>query len=199
MNIRRTTNLLHFILFALLLCLTGLSHAASEIAGVTFPEKINLGSSELQLNGAGMRAKFFLKVYAIGLYLNEKKTSSADVLALSGPKHLQIVTLRDLTAEQFADALVEGIRKNHSEEEIEPLLARIETFKAAMLAVKSTTKGSVIAIDWLPGSGARLSINGKQKSADIAGEDFFRALLKIWLGQKPAQDDLKDALLGKPQ
>lgn len=199
MNIRRTTNNLHFVLLVLLLCLTGLSHAASEIAGVAFPEKINLASSELQLNGAGLRAKFFLKVYAIGLYLNEKKTSAADVLALSGPKHLHIVTLRDLTAEQFADALVEGIHKNHSDEEIEPLKARIETFKAAMLAVKSTTKGSVIAIDWLPGSGTRLSIDGKQKSADIAGEDFFRALLKIWVGQKPAQDDLKDALLGKPQ
>jgi hypothetical protein len=196
MNIRQTTN--HF-LFVLLLCLAGLSHASTDIAGASFPDKTSLGGSELQLNGAGLRAKFFLKVYAIGLYLGEKKTSSADVLALSGPKRLYIVTLRDLTAEQFAEALVEGIRRNHSEAEIEPLQVRIETFKAAMLAIKASAKGTVITIDWLPASGTRLSIDGKQQFADIAGEDFYRALLKIWLGQKPAQDDLKDALLGKSQ
>ena len=56
----------------------------------------------------------------------------------------------------------------------------------------------MINIDWLPEGGTRLSINGKQQGKDLAGEDFYQALLKIWLGPKPAQDDLKDALLGKP-
>ena len=187
------------LIFILLLCLAGLSHAAIEVAGVTFPDKVSLGNSELQLNGAGMRAKFFLRVYAIGLYLGETKNNANDALALTGPKRLQIVTLRDLTAEQFADALVEGIRRNHSEAELESLLSRIETFKAAMLAIKTTPKGTVITIDWLPGHGTHLSIDGQRKSGDIAGEDFFSAVLNIWLGQKPAQGDLKDALLGKPQ
>ncbi|MFA6313037.1 MAG: chalcone isomerase family protein [Sterolibacterium sp.] len=188
-------------LFALLLCFIGigLAHAAVEVAGVKFDDKTKLGATELQFNGAGQRSRLFFKVYAIGLYLTEKKTTAADVLALKGAKRLHIVTLRELTAEQFADALVEGIHKNHADAEVEPLKGRIEEFKNSILAVKTAAKGDIIAIDWLPESGTRLSINGKQQGKDLAGEDFYNALLKIWLGSKPAQDDLKEALLGKAQ
>lgn len=187
------------LLLVLLMLASSLSYAVVDIAGIKYEDKSTLGASELQLNGAGMRSRFFIKVYAVGLYLIEKKTSLADVLALKGAKRLHIVTLRELTAEQFADALVEGIHKNHSEADTEPLKARIEEFKNAILAVKTAAKGDVVSIDWLPESGTRLSINGRQQGKDIAGEDFYSALLRIWLGTKPAQDDLKELLLGKPQ
>jgi hypothetical protein len=42
-------------------------------------------------------------------------------------------------------------------------------------------------------------VNGKAQGSAIAGEDFYGALLRIWLGDKPVQDDLKKALLGTPQ
>lgn len=184
------------LLFALLLCATSLVHAA-DISGVKFEDKIKLGAAELQFNGAGQRSRLFFKVYAIGLYLTEKRTTVADVLALKGPKRLHIVTLRELTAEQFADALVEGIHKNHSDAEMAPLKARIEDFRVAMLAVKKAAEGTVVDIDWLPESGTHLIVGGKQQGKEIPGEDFYHALLKIWLGTKPAQDDLKAALLGK--
>lgn len=187
------------LLFALLLCFAGLTYATVEVAGVKFADKSMLGTTELQINGAGQRSRLFLKVYVVGLYLTEKKTAVADVLMLKGAKRLQIVTLWELTAEQFADALVGGIQKNHSESEIEPLKASIEEFKNAILSLKAAAKGDVIDIDWLPESGTRLSINGKQQGKDIADEDFYRALLRIWLGSRPAQDELKDALLGKSQ
>ncbi len=186
------------LLLVLLLCLANLAHA-TEVGGVRFDDRIKLGAAELRLNGAGLRAKFIFRAYAIGLYLTEKKTQAAEALALDGAKRLQIVALWELTGEQFADALVGGIQKNLSEAEIEPLRSRIEEFKAAILTQKSTVKGSVITIDWQPESGTRLNFDGKQLGRDIAGEDFYRAILKIWLGSRPAQDDLKDALLGKPQ
>jgi len=185
-------------LLAVLICFAGLAHGAVEVAGVKFEDRNSAGTAELQLNGAGMRSRFILRVYAVGLYLTERRTAAADVLALRGAKRLQVVTLRELTAEQFADALVEGIRKNHSDSETAALNTRIEEFKGAILAVKTAAKGDVISIDWLPDSGTRLSVNGKQQGKDIAGEDFYLALLRIWLGPKPAQDDLRDALLGRP-
>ena len=185
------------LLLTLLLCVSGFAYAAIDVAGVKFEDKARLGQTELALNGAGMRSKFIIKVYVVGLYLTEKKTAAADVLAQTGAKRLLIVTLRELTAEQFADALVEGLHKNLSDAEIEPLKARIGEFKNAILSLKTAAKNDVISIDWLPESGTRLSVNGKQQGRDIAGEDFYLALLKIWLGSKPAQDDLKEALLGK--
>ncbi|MGS0730103.1 chalcone isomerase family protein, partial [Shewanella sp. 0m-11] len=36
-----------------------------------------------------------------------------------------------------------------------------------------------------------------QAQATIAGEDFRQALLKIWLGKEPAQNSLKEAMLGQ--
>ena len=186
------------LLLALALSVATLAYAAVEVAGVKFEDKMKIGNADLVLNGAGLRAKLFLKVYAVGLYLTEKKTSSVEVLALKGAKRLQIVTLRDLTAEQFADALVAGIHKNLSEAEAEPLKARVEQFRAAILALKEAPKGTVVQIDWLPDAGTRLTYSGQKQGEDIAGEDFYRALLRIWLGDKPAQDDLKDSLLGRP-
>ena len=185
------------ILVVLLLSVASFAHAAVDVSGVRFEDRSHVGTTDLQFNGAGLRARFIIKVYALGLYLTERKAAATDVLALKGTKRLQIVTLRELTAEQFADALVEGIQKNHSEVEVTPLKARIDEFKSAILAVKVAAKGDVVTIDWLPESGTRLSVNGKQQGKDIVGEDFYVALLKIWLGQKPAQDELKEALLGK--
>jgi hypothetical protein len=69
-----------------------------------------------------------------------------------------------------------------------------------MLGVGTVTKGAAVHLDWLPevgGGVTRLTIDGAKKGEDVAGEDFYRALLKIWLGDKPIQDDLKQHLLGK--
>lgn len=186
------------LLFVLALSLAAMVHGATEVQGVRFADKMQVGNAEVTLNGAGLRARFFIKVYAVGLYLTARKDAGADLLALTGAKRLHLVTLRELTAEQFADALVEGVRKNHSETEIEPLKARIEQFKAAILALKTAPKGATVQIDWLPDAGTRLVFNGEKRGEDIPGEDFYRALLKIWLGENPVQDDLKEALLGKP-
>jgi len=184
------------LLFACMLFAATTAFAATEVAGIKFEDKASVGNTEVSLNGAGLRAKFFIKVYAIGLYLPEKSSSAADALALKGAKRLHIVTLRDLSAEQFAEALVEGIHKNLADNEVEPLKARIEQFRSTILALKEAAKGTQVEIDWLPATGTRLSFGGQKKGEDIPGEDFYKALLRIWLGDKPAQNDLKASLLG---
>jgi hypothetical protein len=189
-------------LFAILLLAISLpAFAAIEIAGVKFDDTAKVGAGDTALNGAGMRKVLFIKGYAMGLYLPQKAATAADVLAMKGAKRVRIVLLRDTSGETFADALPSGISKNHSEQEIAPLSARIETLKATMLGIGATPKGATIHFDWLPdvnGGVTRLTVNGEQKGGDLAGEDFYRAVLKIWLGEKPVQDDLKEHLLGKP-
>jgi len=182
---------------ALAATLIALPAAAVEVGGVKFEDKARVGSSELTLNGTGIRTRAFFKVYSIGLYLPEKKASADAVLALKGAKRVRIVTLRDLTAQQFADALVEQIDKNHSEAELAALKPAVDEFKATLLALNAAPTGTVIAIDFVPDAGTRLTVNDQAKGKAIAGEEFYRALLKVWLGEKPAQGDLKEALLGK--
>lgn len=172
------------------------THAA-DVAGVRFDDKATVAGSELVLNGVGLRTRFMLKIYAIGLYLPKHADSAEAVSATSGPRRIQIVTLRELTAEQFADALVEGLKKNHSETEFIKLQARADDFRNALLSLKTAPNGSQIRLEWLPGSGTRLSVGNEIRGKDIPGEDFFRALLRIWLGDKPIDQELKNALLGK--
>ena len=185
------------LLAILLLALSLPALAAIEVAGVKFEDKVKVGAGDTAINGAGVRNRAFFKVYAVGLYLPQKAATTTEVLATKGAKRIAIVTLRDLTAEQFVDALIEALRKNHDEAALATLQTRIDQFRTTMLSIGNAPEKSVVHLDWLPDTGTRLSFNGAQKGADIAGEDFYRALLRIWLGDKPAQDDLKDKLLGK--
>ena len=65
--------------------------------------------------------------------------------------------------------------------------------------MKEAKNGMRITLDWLPGAGTQVTVQGRPTGAPIPGEDFYSALLKIWLGEKPVQADLKKALLGEKQ
>lgn len=172
------------------------AHAA-DVAGVRFDDRTTVAGTDLALNGAGLRTRFMLKVYAMGLYLPRRADTPDAIATVAGPKRIQIVTLRELTAEQFADALVDGLKKNHSEAEFARLQARSDELRSALLALKAAPAGTQIRLEWLPGNGTRLSVGNDARGKDIPGEDFYRALLRIWLGDKPVDADLKNALLGK--
>jgi hypothetical protein len=105
--------------------------------------------------------------------------------------------MRDLSAKQLIDALDEGIRDNTPAAEQETLKGRIVELAAIMSALESAKEGDVIALDWLPSSGTRVMLNGETRGKAIAGEDFYRALLRIWLGDNPVSGGLKKALLGQ--
>jgi len=182
------------ILLSIALALAGAVQAA-EVAGVRLDDKAQLESRELSLNGAGLRKRLFFNVYVIGLYLPERSKDARAVLAQAGPKRAAIHMLRDVGAEQFTEALVEGLRANTSEEEMKALEPRIKQLSDTMAAIKEAKKGMRIDLDWT-GAATQLVVNGKPAGAPIAGEDFYRALLRIWIGERPVQDDLRKALLG---
>jgi hypothetical protein len=172
-----------------------LDAAAAEVAGVKVDDKTEVESRELVLNGAGLRKRVIFNVYVIGLYLPEKKSDPAAVLALAGPKRAAIHMLRDVGADTFTDALVEGLRANSTEAEYKALEPRVKELSATLAQIGEAKKGMDISLDWT-GSATQLVVNGKPAGKPIAGEDFYRALLRIWLGDKPVQDDLKKLLLG---
>jgi hypothetical protein len=103
--------------------------------------------------------------------------------------------LRDVGADQFSDALADGIKANQSESEARALEPRVKALGATMAEIKEAKKGMTIALDW-NGTATQVLVEGKPAGRPIEGDDFYRALLRIWLGDKPVQDDLKKALLG---
>ncbi|HTP63533.1 MAG TPA: chalcone isomerase family protein [Burkholderiales bacterium] len=164
----------------------------AEVAGVKLPDE----DQKLLLNGAGLRKRAFFQVYVIGLYLPERKTAAADAIGAAGPKRVLIEMLRDVDADQFSDALTDGMKDNVAEAEMKALQPRIKQLTDIIASMKEAKKGMRIALDWVPAAGTLVTVAGKAAGAPIPGEDFFRALLKIWLGEHPVQDDVKRALLG---
>jgi len=170
---------------------------ALELAGVQVADTVRLGGQDLRLNGAGIRTRAVFKVYVGALYLAEKKTVATEVLGVNGPKRIALFMLRDLTAEQLSGALNDGLADNLADAERARFKVQIDELKATMEAVGAAKEKSVVTLDFLPDAGTRVALDGAQKGKTIAGEDFYRALMKIWLGDKPVDRSLKAALLGQ--
>lgn len=191
----------HLLLLSMILALaqTPVARAATvDVAGVAFDDRGTVVSQPVELNGAGLRVKMIIKVYAIALYLPKKVSEAAQALSMPGPKSLRIVMLRDVGAERLTNSLVQGIQDNASKAEQQVLQERLNALEEAMRQLGEATKGSHIDLDYVPGVGTRVSLQGKPVLKDIPGEDFYRALMRIWLGDDPADRRLKQDLLGRP-
>ena len=178
-----------------LLCSAALSAFAAEVEGVKLADKVQVGGAELVLNGAGVRTRVFFKVYVGALYLQKKANATEAVLADAGPKRIAMYMLRDLGAEQLLSALKDGLGSNHAPEQLAKLEPQVKQLEDIFNAVKAAKSGDVILLDYLPGAGTRVTVRGDDKGT-IAGEEFNRALLRVWLGEKPADSALKKAMLG---
>ena len=104
--------------------------------------------------------------------------------------------LRDVDADTFVGALNEGMKANLSEKQLAGLKSQIDMLNANFKAVGEAKKGDRINFEFSPDVGTRLIVNGQPSGAAIAGEDFFEAVLRVWLGDKPVDADLKKAMLG---
>ena len=124
----------------------------------------------------------------------QKKSAAADVLAQGGPKRVMLRLLRDLSAQQLNEAFESGINANNSAADLQAMKPRITQLLAMLTDGK---EGDVILLDFVPEAGTTVTLNGQVKGQAIPGEDFYRALLRIWLGEKPVDEDLKNGLLGR--
>lgn len=174
---------------------TCLLAGAAELNGHRFDDTVQVGGKSLQLNGLGLRSVFIVKAYVAALYVPERSREAAQLLGQTGPRRLALKMLATLPASQITKALVEGLQKNHTETQMLAFRPRIDQLTATLQAVGSVRKGEVIELDAIDGS-LRISVGGQQRGEPIAGEDFYAAVLRIFLGEKPADRELKIGLLG---
>jgi ZIP family zinc transporter len=174
------------------------AHGATvTVAGVDIADTAEVGTATLVLNGAGKREKFVFDVYVAALYLQTHEREAAQVLGDAGPKRISMTLLRNLSPEQLSDALREGIALNATPAEVSALQPQVDSLIAIMTAIGPVHKGDVLTIDFLTDGSTAVGIGGQARGKPIPGVNFQRALLAVWLGQKPVQADLKDALLGR--
>ena len=183
--------------FAIVLACAAAPAFAVEAGGIRFDDKVSVGGAELVANGAGVRTRLVFDVYAMTLYLPAKAATAEAALAAKAPRRIALQLMRDVKATDFVDALKAGMQANLTEAEFAALKPQVQQFTEIVTSGGEVKKGTQVTIDDVPGAGTRVSIGGKPQGKDIAGEAFYNALLKIWLGEKPVQADLKAKLLGK--
>ncbi|BBB62878.1 chalcone isomerase [Undibacterium sp. KW1] len=181
---------------ALVMCMS-VQARATEVAGVKFDESVQVGGTDLKLNGAGIRYKAIFKVYAAGLYLKEKKTTVPEVLASQGPRRVTIVMLRDLSNEEFGRGFMTGIQQNTDKAEKSKMTSQFIRFGELFASVPELKKGDVMTNDWIPGVGTVVALNGKKMGDPYPDLGFYNALLRIWLGESPVDRSLKKAMLAE--
>jgi hypothetical protein len=177
------------------LALAALPAAAMELAGVTLPDEVTVGGATLKLNGMGLRTKTMLKVkvYVAGLYLATPGHDAAAIIAADEPKQVVMHFLyKKVEKGKLTEAWREGF-ENNSASALPALKARLDEFCAFWPDMVS---GEQAVITYIPGTGTRLEINGKEAGV-IPGKDFAEALFAVWLGAKPADAGLKTGMLGK--
>lgn len=182
----------------LALLVVGVGASAATISGQRFDDRVLLGDVDLQLNGLGLRAELWLEGYAAGLYLPTRASTPDAVLAEEGPKRMRMKMMLEVPAKEFNKAVAVGVRRNSTPAEQDAVRERVARFMALVSAVGLVRKGDVIDLDYLPARGLILSINGAAQGEAIPGADLYAAVLKIFLGDRPVDRELKSGLLGGP-
>lgn len=173
--------------------LLSLSVNAVEVAGIDLPDSLTAENQALQLNGAGVRSKFFMDIYAAGLYLTENSKEAATIIAADKSMALRLhITSGLLSSEKMEAATREGFEKSTGGK-TEALKSTIDAFIANFK--EGIKENDVFDFVYAPEVGVNVIKNGELKS-NIKGLEFKQALFGIWLSEDSVQEDLKSGLLG---
>lgn len=175
----------------------GVFAAPVDVAGIKVEDTIDLQGTKLQLNGAGVRYKAVFKVYVAALYVGKKVATPEEFYAATGPKRMSITMLRDIDSNELGKAFTKGFEENAPKGEMAKLIPGLIRMGQVFSDQKKLVAGDTFTNDWIPGTGLIITIKGKTQGEPFKEQEFFNALMRIWLGPNPADWKLKDALLGK--
>ncbi len=170
--------------------------AIVDVAGVKHEDRITVAGKPLVLNGAGIRYKAVFKVYTAGLYVEKTASTPDGLLDQPGPKRMTITMLRDIDSAELGKLFSRGMEDNMEKSSFSKLIPGVLRMSQVFTNHKTLKTGDTFFIDWVPGTGAVLTVKGKAEGEPFKEPEFFEALMRIWLGPKPADFQLKDALLG---
>ncbi len=176
-----------------------MASAAVDVNGIKFEDSLKVAGKDLVLNGAGVRTKFFIKVYGAGLYLPARETTVDSILKSDGPRRIRLVMMRDVSSDDFGNAFMTGLNSNVSKEDKAKIITQISKYGEMFAQLEAIKKGDILDTDWIPGTGTQCYLNGKKIGSVIPDQLFYNSVLRIWLGEKPADSSLKEKLVAAPK
>ena len=167
---------------------------ALTVGGVDVPDTYTANSTELQLNGAGTRSKFFIDLYVGSLYVPKAKHDGNAVVDADEPQAITLhITSDMITSDRMTEATMEGFEASTGGD-MAPIQSEIDQFMSVFK--EEIKEGDVFDLVYVPGEGVKVFKNSEQKGT-VGDLEFKKALFGIWLSDEPAQKSLKKKMLGQ--
>ena len=174
---------------------------ALEVSGVNFTPTAQTHGITLTLLGAGVRRLAANNLYTAALYLEHKPASAQAIWRGTGAKQLRVVLLRDVNSREISNLLSQGFVSNSNDDELAAIIPEMVGLGTLIAEQGKLFAGDSFQIDWSQTAGTTISIRSRvqaQPTVQVFGKpDLVGAMMKIWLGDRPADAELKSALLGK--
>jgi hypothetical protein len=169
---------------------------AVVVEGARYESTVLLGGERLVLNGVGVRRRFVFDIYAGGLYVPQRASRTEELVTQPGPKRVALRFLRDVDGELFVTSLHNGLKANHSESELARWKPQVDALTRTIQTIALARRGDSVNFEYTPEDGTRVTVNGVTRGPLIPGADFYAAVLRVWLGETPADAGLKKGMLG---
>lgn len=163
---------------------------AGSLAGVTLPDKAEVGGQTVTLNGMGLREKYFIDVYVGALYMQHPTHDGKAAIAANEPKRIVMHFIYEVPREKLLETFRESVG---AQAEAAAVTAETERLYGWMPEVMKP--GEQIVLDYVPGTGTTVKVKGRTMGT-IPGETFGRVIWTVYLGPKPPTEAVKAGMLG---
>ena len=174
------------------------SSMALDLGGVTMPDTLNSGDTELILNGAGLRKKYGFKVYVAGLYLKKKNSDAEAVLKTDEPMSMKMVWRRDVPVKKINKVFFTSFEASAGDKYQGGLKKDIGQFMS-WINDMNASKNDAWTYIYNPGKGIDVYVTRageKVHKGIITNPEFKHVLFNIWIGKEPCDKVLKKGMMG---
>ena len=173
------------------------AHASEvQVDGYSFTETATVGGQNLVLNGTASSSILSTRSSIVGFYLPSKQKTADAAIAVKGAKRIQFYMVRNVSARDLSNALLDRIRQNVSPEEFRANIVATAQLGTVFSTIPRINKGDKVVIDYVPATqSTEFTLNGQKIGETIQGEAFFPMMMKVWIGPK-IRDSTREGLLG---
>ncbi|WP_108866441.1 chalcone isomerase family protein [Aquimarina aquimarini] len=167
------------------------SYAQTQVGDIRFNDVDVFEGSELILNGAGAREK----LYAMALYLDFEVEGVEDGIMVADKDATMAITIK-ITSSSISDSDFKDLIRNGLERATDgnSYLFENQIRDFLHLIPNEINKFDIFKILYVKGGKLTLYKN-KKALGTINSKEFKKALFKIWLGENPVDEKLKENLL----
>tara|TARA_B100000795_G_C22805389_1_gene444508 strand:+ start:3264 stop:3824 length:561 start_codon:yes stop_codon:yes gene_type:complete len=164
------------------------------ISDVKFTGEYTFSKDKFILNGAGVREKYYIDLYVLGLYLKTKTTDVNKILNTDEPQLFRLVCVSGLiTDEKFNEAMVNAF---YDATDGHPEIYSDEISRLKKAFSGEWRENDEFIIYYTPKKGLGLYKNNVLMDTINSGLLFKIAIMKVWLGPESVSESLKNQILG---